>query len=149
MKKIFLLAVFAALFLSAGCASRQLNIGVYRNVDSSREDIAMVFEDHIIMQVKSPENSEGSLAYWTWGGKYSIADDGTIILDMDKETRRRWNFAFNIVSRQDGIVVNELATDNGVVLRYELPKRRSQGGNPVPVGSGGVNPRYQFPSEDL
>ena len=149
MKKILLLAIFAALFLAAGCASRQLNIGVYRNVDASREDIAMVFDDHIILQVKSPENSEGSLAYWTWGGKYSLADDGTVVLHMDKDTLKRWNFAFHIVSRQDGLVINELANDNGVVLRYELPKRRSQGGNPVAVGSGGVTPRYQFPAEEL
>ena len=78
-----------------------------------------------------------------------VADDGTVVLHMDKDTLKRWNFAFHIVSRQDGLVINELANDNGVVLRYELPKRRSQGGNPVAVGSGGVNPRYQFPAEEL
>ena len=145
MKKIILLCAFAALFLFTGCSSPKLNIGVYRNVDSSRDDMAMVCDEYIVLQVKSPENAEGALAYWTWGGTYSLDDDGTITLDMDKETRKRWMFYFNFLGRRDGIVINDLANETGIILRYELPKRRKNEMAPVPVGSTGINPKYQYP----
>lgn len=145
MKQIILLSVFAALFLVTGCSAQKLNIGVYRNVDSSRDDMAMVCDDYIILQVKSPENADGSLAYWTWGGKYSLNDDGTINLIMDKETRKRWAFYFNFIGRRDGIVINDLSNETGIILRYEIPKRRRSERGPVPVGSTGINPKYQYP----
>ena len=145
MKKLFLFSVFISLFLAAGCASQKLNIGVYRNVDSSRDDMAMVCDDYIIMQVKSPENAEGSLDYWTWGGTYTLENDGTITLNMDRETGKRWMFYFNFIGRKDGIVINDLSNETGIILRYELPKRRKNSSTPVPVGTTGVNPRYQYP----
>lgn len=148
MKKFIFSAVFAALILATGCTARKLNIGVYRNVDSSRDDMAMVCDEYIILQVKSPENADGSLAYWTWGGTYSLDDDGTITLNMDKETGKRWNFYFNFLGRRDGIVVNDLANETGVILRYELPKKRKNELAPVPVGSTGVNPKYQYPEHN-
>lgn len=144
MKKLTLLAAVSALFLLCGCSSQKLNIGVYQSVDSSRDDMAMVYEDMIILQVKSPENSEGALAYWTWGGNYSYDDDGQIILKMDDETRKRWNFYYNFLGRKDGIVINDLTNNTGLVLRYTLPKRRNSIAAPVPVGSTGVDPNYQY-----
>ena len=148
MNKFFLISAFAALFLVTGCSSNKLNIGVYRNVDSSRDDMAMVCEEYIILQVKSPENAGGALDYWTWGGKYTLDDDGTISFDMDKETRKRWNFYFNFLGRKAGIVINDLANETGIILRYELPKRRRNEASPVPVGSTGINPRYQYPDNN-
>ena len=144
--KTFILSVSVLLlFLASGCASKQLNIGVYRNVDSSRDDMAMVCDNYIILQVKSPENAPGSLAYWTWGGEYALDDDGTIRLKMDEQTRKRWMFYFNLLGRKDGIVVNDLTNNTGIVLRYELPKRKNSDMAPVPVGTTGVDPRYQYP----
>ena len=144
MKKTLFCSVFSALFVLCGCSSPKLNIGVYQSIDSSRDDMAMVYEDMIILQVKSPENAEGALAYWTWGGKYTYDDNGEITLDMDEKTRKRWNFYFNFLGRKDGIVINDLANNTGLVLRYTLPKRRNTVAAPVPVGSTGVDPNYQY-----
>ena len=54
--------------------------------------MAMVCNEYIILQVKSPKNADGTLAYWTWGGTYTLNDDNTIEFDMDKETAKRWKF---------------------------------------------------------
>ncbi len=148
MKNMLLFSAFFTLFLLCGCSSPKLNIGVYQSVDSSRDDMAMVYEDMIILQVKSPENSEGALAYWTWGGKYTYDDDGQITLEMDDETRKRWNFYFNFLGRKDGIVINDLTSNSGLVLRYTVPKRRNSIAAPVPVGSTGVDPNYQYIHND-
>lgn len=144
MKNTLLFVSLFTLFLLCGCSSQKLNIGVYQSIDSSRDDMAMVYEDMIILQVKSPENAEGALAYWTWGGKYSYDDDGQIILKMDEETRKRWNFYYNFIGRKDGIVINDLTRNSGLVLRYTIPKRRNTIAAPVPVGSTGVDPDYQY-----
>lgn len=144
MKKFVLLFVFALLFVITGCASRRLNIGVYRNVDSSRDDMAMVCDDYIILQVKSPKNSEGALAYWTWGGKYTYNDDGSIDFDMDRETYKRWKFYFEFSGRRDGITISDLTSSKNIFLRYSIPKRRNNDFAPVPVGTTGVDPHYQY-----
>lgn len=144
MKKLTLFFAFALLFILSGCAAKQLNIGVYRNEDSSRDDMAMVCNEYIILQVKSPKNADGALAYWTWGGTYTYDDDNSIILNMDKETRKRWSFYFDFTGRSDGIVIKDLANEKDIVLRYELPKRRRNEFAPVPVGSTGVDPQYQY-----
>lgn len=144
MKKFVLFFAFALSFVITGCASKQLNIGVYRNEDRSRDDMAMVCNEYIILQVKSPKNSDGALAYWTWGGTYSYDDDGSIELDMDKETRKRWKFYYEFSGRRDAIVISDLENEKDIVLRYELPKRRKNEFAPVPVGSTGVDPKYQY-----
>ena len=144
MKKTLFCSVFSAVFILCGCSSPKLNIGVYQRIDSSRVVMALVFEVMIILQVKSPENAEGALSYWTWGGKYTYDEDGQITLKMDDETRKRWNFYYNFLGRKDGIVINDLTHNTGLVLRYTIPKRRNTIAAPVPVGSTGVDPNYQY-----
>lgn len=144
MKKTVMFLASALLFALTGCSSGKLNIGVYRNEDSGREDMAMVCNEYIILQVKSPANAGGALDYWTWGGTYTLDDNGAIEFDMDEETKRRWKFYFDFIGRRDGIIIHDLANEKNIILRYKLPQRRKNEYAPVPVGSTGIDPKYQY-----
>lgn len=136
------------MLLFSGCAPLLLPIGAYRSSDSSRDDMAMVYGDLIILQVKAPEYAPGGLTYWSWGGSYTVDEDGTINLNMDRETARNWKFYFEFLRRGDGIVVNNLENNTGIVLRYETPKLRRTNRSPRPEGSTGVDPNYRYPDMD-
>ena len=140
--------VWVVMLLFSGCTPLLLPIGAYRSADRSRDDMAMVYGDLIILQVKAPRYAPGGLTYWNWGGKYTLDEDGTINLDMDKETARNWKFYFEFLRRNDGIVINDLENNTGVVLQYEPPKLRRNNRAPVPQGSTGVDPRYSYPDMD-
>ena len=135
-----------ALAALCGCTVPQLPIGVYRAEESAHDDQAMVYQDYIILQVKAPVYAPGGLAYWNWGGKYTLDEDGTITLDMDRETARTWAFYFEFLMRNDGIVVNDLENNTGVLLRYQTPKLRNNERAPRPEGSTGVDPNYAYPA---
>ena len=146
MLKKFCFAAAAALTLlagAAGCASKPLPTGKYQIEEPAREDFAVVYEDLIFLRIKSPDDAPGALAYWEWAGKYTVEDNGVLVFDMEKETRRRWDFYFQFIRNRDGLVFNDWANQNGHLLRYQAPKLRSNRQAPRPVGTSGVNPAYQ------
>lgn len=146
----FAFAVLAGMLL-AGCSSPQLDIGEYRITDGSRKDFIVAYQDMIFLQIRSPENAPGSLAYWNWAGKYSVEDDGEIIFDMDRETRKRWNFYYNFLRKRGGIVLNDLSNNRGYLLKYQTPQKRA-GARPgfIRTGSTGTDPNYTpLPPEDI
>ena len=143
MRKMILLCAVAAGLMFCGCSSPQMEIGKYQITDSGREDVIMVYENMLIMQIKSPENSSGSLKYWNWGGKYTLDENGEIFFDMDRETMKRWRFYYSFLKRRNGIVLNDLSTNKGYLLKYQIPKKRP-GTQPgyIPTGSTGVDHNY-------
>ena len=143
MKMFSLAAAATAAVLFAGCSSPQLDIGEYRISEAGREDFIVAYQDMIFMQIRSPQYAPGSLEYWNWAGKYSISDGGEIVFDMDRETAKRWKFYFNFLRKRDGIVLNDLSTNKGHLLKYRIPRKRA-GAQPgvIPTGSTGTEPNY-------
>ena len=143
MKMFFLAAAGMAAVLFAGCSSPRLDIGEYRISETGREDFIVAYQDMIFLQIRCPQYAPGSLEYWNWAGKYSISDGGEIVFDMDRETAKRWNFYFNFLRKRDGIVLNDLSTNKGHLLKYRIPRKRP-GAQPgvIPTGSTGTEPNY-------
>ena len=143
MKMFSLAAAATAAVLFAGCSSPQLDIGEYRISEAGREDFIVAYQDMIFMQIRSPQYAPGSLEYWNWAGKYSISDGGEIVFDMDRETAKRWKFYFNFLRKRGGIVLNDLSTNKGHLLKYRIPRKRA-GAQPgvIPTGSTGTEPNY-------
>lgn len=137
------LALAAGLFL-AGCAQPNLRTGEYRIDRNDRDDFAVVYDDLIFVHVKSPENVPGTLAYWEWAGKYKVLENGEIELDMDHETARRWKFNYQFLRKNDGISFNDWENNTGYLLRYRIPKLKSNAPRPHPAGSTGVDPVYNY-----
>ncbi|MBQ7207291.1 MAG: hypothetical protein IJS01_05785 [Lentisphaeria bacterium] len=143
MKAFSFFAAAAAVILFAGCSSPKLDIGEYRIAEKDREDFIVAYEDMIFLQIRSPQYAPGSLEYWNWAGKYSISDGGEIVLDMDRETAKRWRFYYTFLRKRSGIVLNDLSSNKGYLLKYRIPRRRA-GARPgvVPTGSTGTEPNY-------
>ena len=143
MKMFSLAAAGIAAVLFAGCSSPRLDIGEYRINEKGREDFIVAYQDMIFMQIRCPQYAPGSLEYWNWAGKYSISDGGEIVFDMDRETAKRWNFYFNFLRKREGIVLNDLSTNKGYLLKYRIPRKRA-GAQPgvIPTGSTGTEPNY-------
>ena len=132
------------LSVGTGCVNEVLYNGMYRNSSPSRDDYAVVYNDLIFLHVKAPDTIPGASAYWEWAGNYSInSADGSIEFDMDKETRDRWNFSYNFLRQPGKLIINDLANNTGIELRYVTPKLRSSSGAPRPVSTSGVNPEYK------
>lgn len=144
MRIVSVLTLLAAGLFLAGCSSPNLRTGEYRIDRSGRDDFAVVYEDLIFIHVRSPENVPGTLAYWEWAGKYKVLENGEIELDMDRETLRRWKFNFQFLRKSEGIGINDWEKQTGYVLRYRIPKMRSNAPMPRPAGSTGVDPVYNY-----
>ena len=146
MRRGFVLTLalaLAGLFL-AGCAQPNLRTGEYRIERSGREDFAVVYEDLIFIHIKSPENVPGTLAYWEWAGKYKVLENGEIEFAMDHDTARRWKFNYQFLRKNDGISFNDWEKQTGYLLRYRTPELRRTAGRPLPAGSSGVDPVYNY-----
>ena len=136
-------AAAAAVLLFAGCSSPRLAIGEYRINEKDREDFIISYQDMIFLQIRAPQYAPGSLEYWNWAGKYTISNSGEIILDMDRETAKRWRFYYTFLRKRSGIVLNDLSSNRGYLLKYRIPRRRP-GAQPgfIPTGSTGTEPTY-------
>jgi len=143
MKLFSFAAAVTAAVLFAGCSGPQLAIGEYRSAEKGKEDFIVAYQDMAFLQIRAPQYAPGSLEYWNWAGKYSITDAGEIVFDMDRETAKRWNFYYTFLRRRDGIVVNDLSSNKGYLLKYRIPRKRA-GAQPgfIPTGSTGTEPNY-------
>lgn len=144
MRTCLIFASALAAWLLAGCAQPNLRTGEYRIERSDRDDFAVVYEDLIFVHVQSPENVPGTLAYWEWAGKYKVLENGEIVLDMDRETLRRWKFNYQFLRKNEGIGINDWEKQTGYTLRYRTPKLREGARQPRPAGSTGVDPVYNY-----
>ena len=74
---------------------------------------------------------------------YTLDENGEIFFDMDKETMKRWRFYYSFLKRRNGIILNDLSTNKGYLLKYQIPKKRP-GAQPgyIPTGSTGVDHNY-------
>jgi hypothetical protein len=136
-------AAAAAAVLFAGCSSPQLDIGEYRAAEKGREDFIVAYQDMVFLQIRAPQYAPGSLEYWNWAGKYSITDGGELVFDMDRETAKRWKFYYTFLRKREGIVLNDLSSNKGHLLKYRIPRKRA-GAQPqlIPTGSTGTEPNY-------
>ncbi|MBQ7695952.1 MAG: hypothetical protein IJT50_12620 [Lentisphaeria bacterium] len=141
LKRVF--PLFGALLLLAGCRSPRLQEGRYLGRD--RGEFAMVYRDLIFLRVRAARNIPGSLAFWEWGGKYSVdPETGRITLvGMERENARLWNFCYGIYSERGAVVLRDLTENKRFVLSYETPAQARPAGTPAPYGSAGVDPVYQ------
>ena len=113
---------------SSGCENLSLDDGKYQTSIDGREDFAAVYGDLIFIHLLEPSDDISSKAnYWIWAGKFSIEDDGHIILDMDKKLSREWNFAYDLYRRPGAITVYDHSSGNSFDL-----KLRSFSNSPAP-----------------
>ena len=139
-----LFPLFGVLLLLAGCQSPRLQEGRYLGRD--RGEFAMVYRDLIFLRVRAARNIPGSLAFWEWGGKYSVDPETRRItlVGMERENARLWNFCYGIYSERGAVVLQDLTENKRFVLSYETPAQA--GGTaapPAPYGTAGSGPVYQ------
>ena len=144
MRSGILVTLALAALLIAGCAQPNLSPGEYRIDLPGRDDFAVVYEDLIFIHVKTPESIPDPFAYWEWAGKYRVLDNGAIDFDMDRETRRRWNFSYQFMRKKEGIGFNDWERRVGFVLRYRQPEMRRSARMPRPVGGAGADPTRNY-----
>ena len=144
MRTVVCATLALAALILAGCSQPNLRTGEYRIERSDFDDFAVVYEDMIFLHIHSPENVPGDLAYWEWAGKYKVLESGEIELDMDHETRRRWKFSYQFLRKNNGISFNDWEKQTGYLLRYRTPKLRKDAQRPMPAGSKGVDPVYNY-----
>lgn len=119
MKYFRLFSVIALMVIISGCEIIRLPNGKYENSLSGRDDFAAVYQNLIILRLRNPENESGTEdGYWDWGGKYEVMDDNRIILDMDRETGRNWNFYYRLTKEGNNIKVTDHRAENSFRLRH-------------------------------
>ena len=134
MKISALICAVAAVVLFSGCEVVRLANGKYESTLPGRGDFAAVYGDLIILRLRNPINESGTGdGYWDWGGKYKIMDDNSLLLKMDRETARNWNFYYGI--RRDGntLYVTDYRAEKTFQLRHvpAVPKRRTAPDDPI------------------
>ena len=125
-EKLLLCACVLMLALICGCENLKLADGKYETTLAGREDFAAVYGDLIFLRLRDPQ--AGSSGYWDWAGKYKLDDDGRVLLQMDKEKLRIWNFYYNFYSKRGAIAVADLSAESGFDLRF-----RPAGNAPAPA----------------
>ena len=124
-------AVCAAIFF-AGCETITLDNGKYETVIPGREDFAAVYGDLIFLRLRDPSDENSRNDYWDWAGNFEIEPDGHIILDMDKNLARNWNFHYDLYRRNGFITVYDLSAENAFNLQFRPAKAGDkQQRNPV------------------
>lgn len=123
MKKIF--AVITLGLLISGCTEVRLANGKYTTALSGRDDFAAVYNDLIFLRLRNAEDNTMNNGYWDWAGKYEIVDGKHILLDMDRKTKRDWQFYYSLTMRGNAIVVEDHRAENSYVLtlRPAVPSR--------------------------
>jgi hypothetical protein len=130
-KNLAILFTLAFSFIFCGCSNLTLTNGKYQIPDQSRQDYACVYDNLIFLNVKAPENKLQRNSYMQWAGKYTVEANGEIFLNMPRELNKEWRFYFSFLKTKDGIVVNDLSSGVGFLLKYELPEKRSFPKEPV------------------
>lgn len=130
-KNLAILFTLAFSFIFCGCSNLTLTNGKYQIPDQSRQDYACVYDNLIFLNVKAPENKFQRNAYMQWAGKYRVEANGEIFLNMPRELNKEWRFYFSFLKTKDGIVVNDLSSGVGFLLKYELPEKRTIPKEPV------------------
>ncbi len=123
MKKIFVLALFA--LLASGCTEIRLANGKYTTNLSGRDDFAAVYNDLIFLRLRNAEDHTMNNGYWDWAGKYKVVDGRIIDLQMDRKTKRDWQFYYSLTMRGNAIVVEDHRAEHSYVLTHRpaLPRR--------------------------
>ena len=123
MKKFFALALLS--FLVAGCTEIRLANGKYTSDLSGRDDFAAVYNDLIFLRLRNAEDNTMNNGYWDWAGKYEIVDGKRIELDMDRKSKRDWQFYYSLTMRGNAILVEDHRAENSYVLtlRPAVPRR--------------------------
>jgi hypothetical protein len=134
MKNLCYLSILTAVFLLSGCEVVRLANGKYETSLSDRGDFAAVYGDLIIIRLRNPENETGTEnGYWEWGGKYEIVDGDKIMLDMDRENARNWNFYYDLRKSGSSIKVTDHRAENSYRLDHipAVPTRQRSGTVPA------------------
>ena len=112
LSKLSLLALFSFIALLCGCESLTLENGKYESSLPGRFDEATVYNDLICLRLREPSDDPSQNNYWIWIGKFSIEDDGHIVLDMDTSLSKQWNFSYDLYRRPGSITVYDLGAEN-------------------------------------
>ena len=135
MKISAFICAITAVVLFTGCEVVHLANGKYETGMSGRGDFAAVYGDMIIIRLRNPHDETGTEnGYWDWGGKYEIEDDNSLVLKMDRETARNWNFYYGIRRDGNAISVTDYRAEKTFQLKHvpALPKRRTDSDTPIP-----------------
>ena len=135
LSKLSLLALFSFIALLCGCESLTLENGKYESSLSGRLDEATVYNDLICLRLREPSDDPSQNNYWIWIGKFSIEDDGHIVLDMDHSLSKQWNFSYDLYRRPGSITVFDLGSENNNSFSLRL---RSSGQPPVNRAASGA-----------
>ena len=108
MKKTWIAGALLALLVS-GCTEVKLDNGCYIRNDRNDGSFVCVHDDLIFLRVRMPENSPHGESSYDWAGKYKIDSDNDVILDMDREELRNWNFYFNLRKNGKNITVEDFS----------------------------------------
>jgi len=128
MMKKFLFMLPLILTVLTGCSQYRLKEGQYFSTEQGREDQICVYDDLIFVKIKTPDDSPDSVQYWQWGGKYEVNELGEISFDMDKLTKKKWNFYFSFVLTQGNILVKNQGDAKTQTLKF-APIRKRQKNN--------------------
>ena len=128
---LFLLLAFTFSLIICGCSSTTLLNGKYQIPDGSRKDYACVYKDLIFINIKAPENKFQRNSYMQWAGKYKVEENGEIFFKMPTALEKEWRFYFTFLKNKNGIIVNDLSSGVGFLLKYELPEKRTAPKEPV------------------
>ena len=126
--KFFFFLLLPLIFILCGCEQLTLANGKYESSISGREDFAAVYEDLIFLRVREPSDDPAVNSYWDWAGNFDIEDDGHIVLKMNKDTARKWNFHYDFYRKNGMITVYDLGAENSFNLRHRpasAPQRGS------------------------
>ncbi len=118
MRKAIVFAFITAAVIISGCTEIRLANGKYTCNLPGREDFAAVYNDQIFLRLRNAEDETMNNGYWDWAGKYKIVDGSHIELDMDRQTRRNWNFYYNLNMSGNSIVVEDIRGENSYSLKY-------------------------------
>ena len=114
MKKMFVAMMLGVLI--CGCTEIRLTNGKYTTNLSGRDDFAAVYNDLRFLRLRNAEDNTINNGYWDWAGKYEIVDGKHISLDMDRKTKRDWQFYYSLTMRGNAIVVEDHRAENSYVL---------------------------------
>ena len=117
-RKFLILLFLPLLVILCGCEQLTLANGKYEASLSGREDFAAIYDDLIFLRVREPSEDPSVNSYWDWAGKFDIENDGRIILKMDKDIARKWNFHYDFYRNNGMITVYDHSSQNSYNLRY-------------------------------
>lgn len=140
-RKVFTFITIVALSaVFCGCSSLTLDDGKYETSLPGREDFAAVYKDLIFIRLREPADDPARNNYWIWAGKFSIEDDGHIILDMDKKLAKKWDFSYDLYRRPGSITVHDLGAENYFDLKLRVIDNSPVNRKTPPPGSGNTAP---------